>query len=97
MALFRIVQEALTNVARHAGAHRVGIRLEVTGESATLTVTDDGRGASSDELGRPNSLGVLGMRERALVLGGSVTITGTPGAGTTVVARIPTGRTEKLG
>ncbi len=97
VALFRIVQEALTNVARHAGARRVEIRLEVTGEASTLTVTDDGRGASGDELGRPSSLGVLGMRERALVLGGSVTITGTAGAGTTVVARIPIGPTEKRG
>jgi len=97
VALFRIVQEALTNVARHAGAARVWVRLEVTEEAATLTVSDDGRGAGSDELGRPSSLGVLGMRERALVLGGSVTIAGTPGAGTTVVARIPIGSTEKRG
>jgi PAS domain S-box-containing protein len=97
VALFRIVQEALTNVARHAGAVRVWIRLEVTEQAATLTVTDDGRGAGSDELGRPSALGVLGMRERALVLGGSVTITGTPGAGTAVVARIPIAPTENGG
>jgi PAS domain S-box-containing protein len=89
LALFRIVQEALTNVVRHAGARHVRIELEVTGGCAVLSIADDGRGATRDELERPTALGVLGMRERALVVGGSVTITGSPGQGTTVTVSVP--------
>ena len=90
LSLFRIVQEALTNVARHAQAKRVRISLSIRPDAVTLTVADDGRGVSADELSRPTSLGVLGMRERALVVGGEVTIIGSPGRGTTVTVRVPT-------
>jgi two-component system, NarL family, sensor histidine kinase UhpB len=89
LALFRILQEALTNVTRHAAARAVRVELRVEGEQATLTVADDGRGFPADALARPTSLGLVGMRERALALGGDVTIEGAAGRGTTVTARVP--------
>jgi PAS domain S-box-containing protein len=90
LSMFRIVQEALTNVARHAGAHQVHIGLDVGAETALLTVADDGRGVTAEELGRPTSLGIVGIRERALAVGGEVTITGSPERGTTLRVRVPT-------
>jgi signal transduction histidine kinase len=89
LVLFRIVQEALTNVARHAGATLVRIGLTADSAAAVLTVSDDGRGITAEEQARPSSLGLAGMRERALVLGGEVHLVGAPGAGTTVTARLP--------
>ena len=80
LTLFRILQEALTNVARHAQAHNVNIGLTLDAESAVLTVADDGRGVTADELERPTSLGIVGIRERALAVGGEVTIHGIGGA-----------------
>jgi signal transduction histidine kinase len=89
LCLFRIVQEALTNVARHAQARRVRVSLNAAPDAVTLVVADDGRGVTTDELARPTSLGVVGMRERAAVVGGEVTITGSPGRGTTLTVRVP--------
>jgi PAS domain S-box-containing protein len=89
LCLFRIVQEALTNVARHAQARRVRISMATGPDAVTLTVADDGRGVTADELARPTSLGIVGMRERALVVGGEVAITGSPGCGTTLTVRVP--------
>jgi PAS domain S-box-containing protein len=88
-AVFRIFQETLTNVARHASASEVKIRLAEENGDLTLDVHDNGRGIREDELANANSLGVLGMRERALLLGGTLTIRGEPGQGTTVRIRIP--------
>jgi two-component system sensor histidine kinase UhpB len=89
LVLFRIVQEALTNVARHAGARHVHIKLAVDHHQATLTVTDDGRGVTAEELGRPTSFGLAGMRERAIAAGGRATLTGSAGRGTTVSVQVP--------
>jgi two-component system, NarL family, sensor histidine kinase UhpB len=87
-ALFRILQEILTNVARHANGTQVNVRLLKEEGSLILQVHDNGRGVSKEELsGR--SLGILGMRERALLLGGELTISGAPAFGTTVTVRIP--------
>jgi len=86
---FRILQESLTNVLRHAEATRVTIRLERTPTLLTLEVTDNGVGASPTCLGGTTSLGVVGMRERALACGGEFSIVGTPGKGTTVLLRVP--------
>ena len=88
-AVFRIFQETLTNVARHANASEVKVRLAEENGDLTLEVHDNGRGIGEDELANANSLGILGMRERALLLGGALTITGEPGKGTTVRIRIP--------
>ena len=88
-AAFRILQESLTNVARHADATRLRVVLAVKEGSLHLQVHDDGRGLDL-ESGHPYpSFGLSGMRERAAMLGGKVEITSKPGEGTTVDARIP--------
>lgn len=89
VALFRIAQEALTNVARHAGAARVEVLLEGGPEGFTLEVRDDGRGISAEEIASRESLGLLGMRERAGIYGGTVEVSGRSGEGTTLTVRIP--------
>ncbi|HKN86522.1 MAG TPA: PAS domain S-box protein [Nitrospiraceae bacterium] len=86
--VFRICQEALTNVARHAGATAVSIRLEEHQGMLTLEVKDNGRGIAEEKILYPHSLGLLGMRERAELCGGSVTIVGRPNAGTTVTLHV---------
>jgi PAS domain S-box-containing protein len=88
-ALFRMLQEALTNVVRHAGATSVTITLDTTDAEVRLTVEDDGKGLSEESLAAPLSLGIVGMRERALALGGVVRIQGIPGSGTTVAVSLP--------
>jgi PAS domain S-box-containing protein len=90
LSLFRIVQEAMTNVARHARAKQLRIGLRLEDGSAVLTVADDGRGVTADELERATSLGIIGIRERALAVGGTVSFSGHPGRGTTVTVRVPT-------
>ncbi len=94
IAGFRIVQEALTNVMRHAGARHVAVSVQQTDAGLTLTIQDDGCGmdvgkAHSRAL-RGSSMGLLGMEERVSLLGGHLTIESQPGAGTTVRASIPT-------
>jgi PAS domain S-box-containing protein len=88
-ALFRILQETLTNVARHANATRVEVRLTQENEDLILQVHDNGQGIGDEHLSESRSLGILGMRERALLLGGELTISGDPASGTTVRVRIP--------
>ena len=88
-AIFRIFQEALTNVLRHAQATRVDVMLEEKGTALLLTIRDNGRGMSEDGSGGLHSLGLLGMRERAHLLGGRLDITGSEGQGTTVLLRVP--------
>jgi PAS domain S-box-containing protein len=88
-AMFRIFQEILTNVARHARASTVNITLQEQAGTLVLEVRDNGRGVTDAELADPKSLGLVGMRERALLLGGETTIKGTPAKGTTVKVRIP--------
>src|SRR5205807_10650774 len=87
-AIFRIFQETLTNVARHAEATGVEVHLRKDDDSIVLEVRDNGRGMN-EELATGSSLGILGMRERALLLKGKLTIHSTPGIGTTVTVRIP--------
>lgn len=88
-ALFRITQEALTNVARHAGAKHVDLRLAVTDGGVRLEVRDDGKGITEDQVSDVRSIGLIGMRERAGALGGRVYIQ--PGAerGTVVTVQMP--------
>ena len=93
-AIFRIFQETLTNVARHADAAGVEVRLSKEDSDLTLEVHDNGKGIPEDRLSNGESLGILGMRERALLLGGEVTISGTGGNGTTVRVRIPVASSE---
>ena len=89
IALFRIVQEALTNVVRHAQATHVMIRLRTDGGEVTLEIQDNGRGIEPASCVGPKALGLLGMRERAGALGGTVEFVGVPGHGTTVRVRVP--------
>lgn len=88
-AIFRIVQEALTNVARHAQATKVIISLTHRGGNVALRVADDGQGMDDADRRKARSFGLLGMRERAFVLGGELSVTSTPGKGTEVEALIP--------
>jgi PAS domain S-box-containing protein len=88
-ALFRIFQETLTNVARHANATEVNVRLDEEDGNLTLEVHDNGGGIREEQLSAGSSLGILGMRERARLLGGELTLAGALGAGTTVRVRIP--------
>jgi two-component system, NarL family, sensor histidine kinase UhpB len=88
-AVFRILQEALTNVARHAGATEVEVHLSADDKRLVLEIKDNGRGVSEDRIAEGRSLGLLGMRERALSLGGDVSIRGDPGHGTLVTLTIP--------
>ena len=90
-ALFRIFQELLTNVARHAHATRVDVRLGVDGDTMWLQVQDNGRGLSEGKVNSSKSLGFLGMRERVLPFDGTIDIRGQRGRGTAVTIRIPLG------
>jgi PAS domain S-box-containing protein len=88
-ALFRILQELLTNVARHASAANVRVALRAEGDTVVLSVEDDGVGITPDRVTSSSSLGLLGVRERALVFGGDCRVEGVAGRGTKVEVRIP--------
>jgi len=88
-ALFRICQEALTNVTRHAHATHVHLCLAQTDDEVTLVVTDDGHGIPDEALASSQSLGLLGMRERALQWGGTLSIRRTSEKGTTLTVKMP--------
>lgn len=87
IALYRIVQEVLTNVSRHAGARSVQLVACTEGDALTLRIADDGQGMRVPP--QPTSFGLLGMRERTLALGGRLNIVSSPGEGTTVVLCLP--------
>jgi PAS domain S-box-containing protein len=89
--LFRILQEALTNVARHAHASRVDVHLRATPGEVVLEVHDNGRGITASETENVRSFGLLGMRERTLPWGGELCVRGAPQGGTSVIACIPLG------
>ena len=87
-ALYRIAQEAFTNVLKHAGAHRVAVKLSRRDDAVTLVVHDDGKGFDQAEI-RDGSLGLVGMRERVALLGGRLAIESSEGAGTMLRAEVP--------
>jgi signal transduction histidine kinase len=89
VAIFRITQAALTNVARHAQASRATIGLMKRNDDLLLTVSDNGKGITKKLVHNLNSLGIIGMRERALALDGTLTIQGSKDKGTTLTVRIP--------
>ncbi|MGE5169444.1 MAG: sensor histidine kinase [Rudaea sp.] len=88
-AVFRIMQESLTNVARHAGASRVGLKLSRVNGEVRLQVRDDGRGFDPAAPRRASSFGLLGLRERVHLVAGRITIDSAPGRGTTIEVGIP--------
>ncbi len=96
-ALFRIVQEALTNILRHAQATEVRVAMTEENGVFALTVTDNGLGITSAEKLSRNSLGLLGMQERARLIGGHVEIVGRAGMGTTLYVRVPMARAASGG
>jgi signal transduction histidine kinase len=93
-AFFRIFQEILTNVIRHAKATKVTVEIRRIRGQLMLTVEDNGRGISEGEISNTKSIGLLGMRERAALLGGKIFFSGVRGQGTTVTVRIPLSRPE---
>ena len=91
-ALFRVAQEALTNVARHAQASQVEVSIEKRGTALCLRIADDGKGLPLDSarnVKKKKRLGLLGMKERLEMVGGSFTIESVPGQGTAITALIP--------
>jgi signal transduction histidine kinase len=88
-AVFRILQESLTNIARHARATEIDVQFVEDPDLVTLSIADNGRGITTAQIADSRSIGLVGMRERAQAFGGSVEITGAPGGGTLVRVRIP--------
>lgn len=87
--LFRLFQESLTNIARHSGATLVSATLEATGNEISLTIKDNGKGFDTEAQRGKRTLGLLGMRERALMMNGKLSIESTPGRGATVKIYVP--------
>ena len=88
-AIFRVLQESLTNVAKHAAATQVEVALERERSEVILTVRDNGRGMAAGSGHKPASFGLVGLRERAYLLGGTITINSAPDQGTVVEFRVP--------
>jgi PAS domain S-box-containing protein len=89
MQVYRIIQESLTNVMRHAGATRVDIRIVAEDGTLSVSIQDNGRGIAESEQDSPHAFGMIGMRERARLLGGNLTVSGAPRMGTTVQLEFP--------
>ena len=89
LPLFRIVQEALTNVIRHAKATSLDVRLQIADQALELIIQDNGRGFPADLLAGSKALGLLGMRERVITFGGTVDFLNALGTGATVRVRVP--------
>jgi signal transduction histidine kinase len=88
-AIYRIFQETLTNVARHAHATEVNVTLQQRDDQLELNVRDNGRGITEKELANPRSFGLIGIRERVKIFSGINIIKGIPGKGTTLTVRMP--------
>jgi signal transduction histidine kinase len=93
--IFRIFQETLTNVVRHASATHVTANLIGRAGEIVLKVKDNGKGIEKERISHPQSFGLMGMRERALILGGRLEIDGIPGEGTTITVNIPLERKDE--
>lgn len=90
IALFRMVQEAITNIRKHSGAKKVLVKMEDKGRSLTLVIKDEGRGFDLERtVNKSESYGIIGMRERVELLGGQVEIVSAPGKGTQVIITVP--------
>lgn len=89
IAVFRILQEALTNVARHSKASKVSVEVRRERDTMTLKVEDNGKGIDEEKINDPHSFGLMGIQERVLYLKGEVSIKGVPDKGTTVMVTVP--------
>lgn len=96
-ALFRITQEALTNVARHAQASRVTVELHATPKAVTLQIADNGRGFDPSAVQTEDTMGLQGIRERLVGLGGTLTVDSAPGEGTRLVVHLPRPKSTEEG
>ncbi len=94
--VFRIFQEALTNILRHAEATKISVKLKATGDNLELVVKDNGKGITEEQLAKPDSFGLLGIKERVHHWGGDVKITGKSGKGTTVTVHLPLRNAERM-
>jgi signal transduction histidine kinase len=95
-AIFRIFQEALTNVARHSNASRVKAVLTKETDKIVLTIKDNGKGIEKKQIADPKAFGIIGMRERARFLGGELRVNSAPGKGTSITVSIPLTKQENL-
>jgi signal transduction histidine kinase len=93
LVMFRIAQEALNNIRKHSEASDISITLELKVNEIKMTVTDNGRGFAisrlTEDLAKEGKLGILGMQERARLIGGRLEISSEPGKGTNVIAKVP--------
>lgn len=96
IALYRIIQESLTNISRHAKASRVAIHCEDEGDALLLEVTDNGVGFDASAEPFVEGWGLMGMRERARLLGGTFSVKSIPGSGTGIQVRIPLGGDRRI-
>jgi signal transduction histidine kinase len=97
MTLYRVLQESLTNIVRHAKARSVDIRIDIRENHIELNISDDGEGFDIkvlDTARKDNRLGLYGMRERAELLGGTLTVSSTPQQGTVISVVVPNPREE---
>jgi len=89
VALYRIVQESLTNIVKHAKATKVRILLGIHDDTLSLEIIDNGKGFKTNQKNKPNSYGLLGMKERVYLLEGLLFISSQPGEGTSIKVEIP--------
>jgi signal transduction histidine kinase len=89
LCLFRVLQEALRNAVKHSGVQRIEAQLQATTEGIQLTIRDEGLGFEPDEVGQGSGLGMVSMRERVGLVGGTITIASKPNGGTRIAVRIP--------
>jgi signal transduction histidine kinase len=87
--IYRIAQEALTNIARHAAATQVHISLRCTEKKLEVTITDNGKGFAADRISDPHAVGLVGMQERTRLIGGDLVIRSAPGAGSSIILEVP--------
>ena len=89
LALFRLIQEAITNVRKHAGVNRVIVKLEDNKDSVTVVIKDEGKGFNVRQISNNESYGIIGMKERVKIFGGKLDIISSPGSGTQVIITVP--------
>jgi len=96
VAIFRMVQEAITNIRKHSGVKKAKVTMEERNQHLILKISDEGRGFDMEKAleEKEESYGIIGMRERAELLGGKIRINSAPGAGTTVIIEVPIGESE---
>jgi PAS domain S-box-containing protein len=96
LVLFRILQEAMTNILRHAEATEANVSLTVKDDDIALKIRDNGRGITAGQMMKPQSFGIIGIRERVRFWGGTSTFEGVPGGGTVVIISIPLKKTTQM-